>query len=89
MAGFLFRSSGHTSYQDNPKFLSAEWDVENVRGTLYGVIRVGLVAKLSASEEEKDYLEAISDSFGDGFDEGYSVGYAEGYMKAKKEKHNG
>ena len=57
------------SYQDNPKVLSTEWDVENVRGTLYGVIRVGLAAKLSASEEEK--LKAwITGQNSDGFGEG-------------------
>ena len=41
------------SYQDNPKVLSAEWDVQEIRGTLYGMIKVDLSAPLSLSEEKE------------------------------------
>ena len=59
-------------YQDNPKIRSVRFDVEDVRGTLYGCIRVGLTAPLTASEEKefKGWLEGqCSDGFGEGFEQ--------------------
>ena len=35
------------TYQDNPKIRSVRFDIEDVRGTLYGCIRVGLTAPLT------------------------------------------
>ena len=60
------------TYQDNPKIRSVRFDVEDVRGTLYGCIRVGLTAPLTASEEKefKGWLEGqCSDGFGEGFEQ--------------------
>ena len=57
------------SYQDNPKVLSAEWDVEEIRDTLYGMIKVELAAQLSLSEE-KELKAWISGQNSDGFGEG-------------------
>jgi hypothetical protein len=70
-------------YQDNPKVLSAEWDVQEIRGTLYGMITVELAAPLSLSEEKelKAWISGQnSDGFGEGFEQqeietGDGVGY--------------
>ena len=72
------------SYQDNPKVLSAEWDVEEIRGTLYGVIQVDLAARLSLSEE-KELKAWISGQNSDGFGEGleqreFEIDGGEGYV---------
>ena len=57
------------TYQDDPKVLSAEWDVTEERGTLYGVIRVDLSAPLSLAEEKK-LKSWICGQNSDGFGEG-------------------
>ena len=72
------------SYQDNPKVLSTEWDVEEIRGTLYGVIQVDLAARLSLSEE-KELKAWISGQNSDGFGEGleqreFEIDGGEGYV---------
>ena len=72
------------SYQDNSKVLSAEWDVQEVRGTLYGTIRVDLAAPLSLSEE-KELKAWISGQNSDGFGEGleqqeFEIDDGEGYL---------
>lgn len=72
------------SYQDNPKVLSAEWDVQEIRGTLYGMITVDLAAPLSLSEE-KELKAWISGQNSDGFGEGleqteFRIDGGEGYV---------
>lgn len=49
--------------------LSAEWDIEQIRGTLFGVIRVDLSAPLLLSEE-KELMSWIAGQNSDGFGEG-------------------
>lgn len=72
------------SYQDNPKVLSAEWDVEEIRGTLYGVVHVDLAAPLTASEEKKlkGWITGQnSDGFGEGLEQtGFEIDGGEGYL---------
>ena len=72
------------SYQDNPKVLSAEWDVEEIRGTLYGVIHVDLAAPLTASEEQnlKGWITGQnSDGFGEGLEQTeFEIDGGEGYL---------
>ena len=72
------------SYQDNPKVLSAEWDVQEIRGTLYGMIKVELASPLSLSEE-KELKAWISGQNSDGFGEGleqqeFEIDDGEGYL---------
>lgn len=72
------------SYQDNPKVLSAEWDVQEIRGMLYGMITVDLAAPLSLSEE-KELKAWISGQNSDGFGEGleqteFKIDGGEGYV---------
>ncbi len=72
------------TYQDNPKVLSAEWDVQEIRGTLYGMTVVDLAAPLSLSEEKK--LKAWitgqnSDGFGEGLEQReFEIDDGEGYL---------
>ena len=72
------------SYQDNPKVLSAEWDVEEIRGTLYGVVHVDLAAPLTASEEKqlKGWITGQnSDGFGEGLEQTeFEIDGGEGYL---------
>lgn len=52
--------------------LAVEWDVEEIRGTLYGCIHVDLAAPLTVSEqaELKEWLTGQnSDGFGEGFEQ--------------------
>jgi len=60
------------SYQDDHKILAVEWDVEEIRGTLYGCIHVDLAAPLTVSEqaELKEWLTGQnSDGFGEGLEQ--------------------
>ena len=57
------------TYQKNPKIRAVQFDVQEVRGTLYGCIHVDLSAPLTAAEENelKDWLTGqCSDGFGEG-----------------------
>lgn len=72
------------SYQDNPKLLSAKWDVENVNGTLYGCIHVALSSPLTSSEESMLRLWLSgqnSDGFGEGLEQReFEIDDGEGYI---------
>lgn len=60
------------SYQDNPKVEWVRFDVANIDGKLWGVIRVGLKEELDVEEEKefKDWIEGqCSDGFGEGFEQ--------------------
>ena len=57
------------TYQKNPKVRAVQFDVQEIRGTLYGCIHVDLSAPLTVSEEKelKDWLTGqCSDGFGEG-----------------------
>ena len=73
------------SYFDNPKVLSCEWDIEEIGGTLYGVIRVGFSEKISVEEEEmlKGWISGQnSDGFGEGLEQReFEVDGGEGYVR--------
>lgn len=51
------------------KLISAVWDVENVNGELYGVIRTGLREALTPTEEQ-EWIEELIGQAADGFGEG-------------------
>ena len=57
------------TYQDNPKIRAVRWDVENVRGTLYGCMHVDLSAPLTAEEDVK-FQAWLTGQNSDGFGEG-------------------
>lgn len=51
------------------KLVSAVWDVENVNGELYGVIRTGLREAFSPAEEQ-EWIDELTGQAADGFGEG-------------------
>lgn len=51
------------------KLISAIWDVENVNGELYGVIRTGLREALTPAEEQ-EWIDELIGQAADGFGEG-------------------
>ncbi len=51
------------------KLVSAVWDVENVNGELYGVIRTGLREALTPAEEQ-EWIDELIGQAADGFGEG-------------------
>ena len=51
------------------KLISADWDVQEVGGELYGVIRTGLREPFSP-EEEQEWIDELIDQAADGFGEG-------------------
>ena len=51
------------------KLISADWDVQEVGGELYGVIRTGLRAPFSP-EEEQEWIDELIGQAADGFGEG-------------------
>lgn len=51
------------------KLISAIWDVENVNGELYGVIRTGLQEALTPAEEQ-EWIDELIGQAADGFGEG-------------------
>ncbi len=59
----------HGSAGAKAKLISADWDVENVNGALYGVIRTGLREPFSP-EEEQEWIDELTGQAADGFGEG-------------------
>ena len=59
----------HGSAGAKIKLISADWDVENVDGELYGVIRTGLREPFSP-EEELEWIDELTGQAADGFGEG-------------------
>ncbi|MFR6320000.1 MAG: hypothetical protein ACLUNG_02060 [[Clostridium] leptum] len=59
----------HGSAGAKAKLISADWDVENVNGVLYGVIRTGLREPFSP-EEEQEWIDELTGQAADGFGEG-------------------
>ena len=59
----------HGSAGAKAKLISAEWDVENVNGVLYGVIRTGLREPFSPAEEQ-EWIDELTGQAADGFGEG-------------------
>lgn len=59
----------HGSAGAKAKLISADWDVENVDGELYGVIRTGLREPFSP-EEELEWIDELTGQAADGFGEG-------------------
>lgn len=51
------------------KLISAIWDVENVNGELFGVIRTGLRENFSPTEEQ-EWIDELTGQAADGFGEG-------------------
>ncbi len=72
------------TYQDNPKIRAVRWDVENVRGTLYGCMHVDLSAPLTAEEDVKFQAWLTgqnSDGFGEGLEQReFELDGGEGYV---------
>lgn len=54
---------------ESAKLISAIWDVENVNGELYGVIRTGLREAFSPAEEQ-EWIDELIGQAADGFGEG-------------------
>ena len=59
----------HGSESVKAKLISAVWDVEEVDGELFGVIRTGLREAFSP-EEEREWIEELIGQAADGFGEG-------------------
>lgn len=59
----------HGSESAKAKLVSAIWDVENVNGELYGVIRTGLREALTPIEEQ-EWIDELIGQAADGFGEG-------------------
>lgn len=59
----------HGSESARAKLISAIWDVENVNGELYGVIRTGLRETLTSAEEQ-EWIDELIGQAADGFGEG-------------------
>lgn len=59
----------HGSESTKAKLISAIWDVENVNGELYGVIRTGLREALTPTEEQ-EWIDELIGQAADGFGEG-------------------
>lgn len=59
----------HGSESAKAKLISAIWDVENVNGELYGVIRTGLREAFSPAEEQ-EWIDELTAQAADGFGEG-------------------
>lgn len=59
----------HGSAGAKAKLISADWDVENVNGVLYGVIRTGLREPFSPAEEQ-EWIDELTGQAADGFGEG-------------------
>ena len=59
----------HGSAGAKAKLISADWDVENVNGELYGVIRTGLREAFSPAEEQ-EWIDELTGQAADGFGEG-------------------
>ena len=59
----------HGSAGAKAKLIYADWDVENVDGELYGVIRTGLREPFSP-EEEIEWIDELTGQAADGFGEG-------------------
>ena len=63
MADYFHGSAGARS-----KLISADWDVQEVGGELYGVIRTGLREPFSP-EEEQEWIDELIGQVADGFGE--------------------
>ncbi len=59
----------HGSESAKAKLISADWDVENVNGELFGVIRTGLREAFSPAEEQ-EWIDELTGQAADGFGEG-------------------
>ncbi len=59
----------HGSESTKAKLVSAVWDVEEVGGTLYGVIRTGLRSAFTPAEEQ-EWIDELTGQAADGFGEG-------------------
>lgn len=59
----------HGSESAKAKLVSAIWNVENVNGELFGVIRTGLREALTPTEEQ-EWIDELTGQAADGFSEG-------------------